>query len=183
MARGTSPATRPTPSVQARPRRKPSNGAPRAREVERQAQEPPTTIAFLGSTPATRARALRRERRRSSHDRRSAIAVVDTAKETMRSTISAMDRECSGATADANRARGCAQSGPSVRPCTNWRTRGSSLVLRFFGRAVEDELAAVQHADAVGDREQAIEIARDHDHRGVRRRAARRGGARRSSAT
>src|SRR6185369_8033849 len=35
---------------------------------------------------------------------------------------------------------------------------------------VEDELAAVHHADAVGDGEQAIEIARDH-HDGRLRRA------------
>ena len=41
--------------------------------------------------------------------------------------------------------------------------------LRLVRRAVEDELAAVHHADAIGDGEEAIEIARHHDDRGVRR--------------
>ena len=59
------------------------------------------------------------------------------------------------------------QSGPSVSPWTNCRTRGSADALRLLGRAVEDELAPVHHADAVGHREQPIEIARDHDDRGA----------------
>ncbi len=35
----------------------------------------------------------------------------------------------------------------------------------FVGRAVEDELALVHHADAIGDGEQAIDVARHHDDR------------------
>src|ERR1700684_2059606 len=50
--------------------------------------------------------------------------------------------------------------GQPVHELTNARIGRAPGLVR---RAIEDELPLVHHADPVGNREQAIEVARDHD--------------------